>query len=132
MNAIVRGATLVVAAWFWTTAALAQDYQPQPGDTVVIYTGKYEPEVFERARQIGHEGFSKAISEAGQTRRTFFIASPETNEIIGISFFKKGHSVDEWHDHSARAEVVKQLDALRTGPVVIRRYELTGSHSTGE
>ena len=127
----------VTRTWFVTSilgagVGHAQDYEPAAGDSVVVYISKFNEADFERAKEIMVEGFGDAMSASGQTRRTFWIANQETGEILGISFFQKGHSVDEWHGHEARRKVLEQLEPLRSEPQTKYRYEVIGSHRTGD
>jgi len=110
----------------------AQEYEPTQGDSVVIYTNKFKASEFERAREIMVKGFSGAMEASQQTRRTFWMADEKTGEIIGVSFFKKGHSVDEWHSHEARQGVLEQLAPLRSAPLVMQHYTLIGHHKAGQ
>ncbi len=84
-------------------------YQPQEGDEVVIHKSRFNPEGYEAAKRITTEGFGAAMEASGQTRKTCWLADPETREIVGISFFQKGHSVEEWHAHDARQDVLDKL-----------------------
>lgn len=112
--------------------AQAQEYEPSPGDSVVIYTNKFKADEFERAKEIMVKGFSGAMEASQQTRRTFWMADEKTGEIIGVSFFMKGHSVDEWHGHEARQEVLDQLAPLRSAPLVMQHYTVIGHHKAGQ
>ena len=123
--------TLAVLCAF-TGPALTQTYEPVEGDAVVVYINKFKAAGYERARQIMVEGFGSAMTESGQTRRTFWVANPETHEIMGISFFQKGHSVDQWHDHDARQKILQQLEPLRSSAQVIEHYKVIGAHATSQ
>ena len=134
MRSIVHLAALMIAAtiFFAPGPCRAQSYAPQKGDAVVVYINKFKVENFDQAKQIMVEGFGAAMAGSGQTRHTYWIANTQTREILGISFFRKGNSVDEWHDHDARQKVMNQLQELRSGPPSKREYELIGSHNTGD
>lgn len=134
MRSIVHLAALMIAAtlFFAPGPCRAQSYAPQQGDAVVVYVNKFKVEDFDRAKQIMVTGFGKAMTASGQTRHTYWIANPQTREILGISFFQKGHSVDRWHDDEARQSVLNQLEKLQSGPPTKQQYELIGSHNTSK
>jgi hypothetical protein len=134
MRSILRAATAIFAFTFLFNAGLANahDYEPEIVDAVVVYIHKFKADEFNSAKKLIVEGFWKAISASGQTRRSFLIANPETHEIIGISFFEKGHSVDEWHANDARGLVLNQLEPLRSAPLTHQRYEVIGTHNVGD
>ena len=119
-------------ASFVAQSADAQEYEPAEGDSVVIYTNKFRAEEFENAKKIMVEGFSGAIVSSGQSRRTFWMADESTGEIVGVSFFQQGHSVDEWHNHEARQEVLDRLEPLRSAPLETVHYVVIGHHRAGQ
>ena len=127
-----RTSTLLVTVTLLAIGGVseAQVYEPAEGDSVVIYINKFKASEFERAKEIMVDGFSWAMEASGQTRRTFWMANEETGEIVGVSFFQKGHSVDEWHDHEARQTILDQLDPLRSAPLVKQHYRVIGHHRT--
>jgi hypothetical protein len=131
MSSIIRAAAAMFVATLLFVAgpSHAQVYEPEDGDAVVVYINEFRAADFDRAKQIMVEAFGEAMSASGQTRRTYWIANPETHEIVGISFFQKGHSVDEWHDHDARQKVLDQLEPLRSAPLTQKHYEVIGSHN---
>ena len=132
MQRLLLGTFAMAALLFADGGVQAQEYEPSPGDSVVIYTNKFKPDEFQRAREIMVEGFSGAMEASQQTRRTFWMADEKTGEIIGVSFFMKGHSVDEWHDHEARQEVLEQLAPLRSAPLVMQHFTVIGHHKAGQ
>ncbi|MEQ9617569.1 MAG: hypothetical protein RIG61_00150 [Deltaproteobacteria bacterium] len=105
-------------------------YVPEPGDEVVIYTIKYKPEDFEKGKKIQVEGFGKAMTASGQSRATYFLADPENSVTLAVSFFKKSHSVEDWHSHEEREKVLEKLKPLWREPVSYERFTLIDSHST--
>lgn len=105
-------------------------YSPQLGDEAVIYTHRFNAQDYEAGKQLVIEGFSAAIVKAGQARHTYFLEDPQSHEIVAVSFFKKGHSVDEWHAHMARLEVLRKLEPMRREPLVLHRYRLVEIHNT--
>jgi hypothetical protein len=110
----------------------AQEYEPSEGDSVVVYTNTFKAEFFGRAKQIMVEGFSEAMEQSGQTRKTFWFANEQSGEIIGVSFFQKGHGTEEWHDHDARAAVLERLAPMRSKPLNVQHYSVIGDHETGQ
>ena len=123
--------TIVATVLLAPVPSRAQDYAPESGDAVVVYVNKFKAEDFDRAKQIMVRGFGKAMKSSGQTRHTYWIANPQTGEILGISFFRKGQSVERWHDNSGRQNVLDQLEELRSAPASKQHYELIGTHNTG-
>ena len=105
-------------------------YLPSEGDDVVIYVQKYKPEDFEKGKRIQTEAFGGAMKDSGQTRRTYFAADPHSYETVAISFFKKGHNVDDWHTHKARLSALKKLEPLFREPITPHRYEVSRVHET--
>ena len=130
MRRINRSAAsaFVVLAFSLLASGFAQGYEPVADDDVVVYVNKFNGADFERAKQIMVEGFGGAMSASGQVRRTYWIANPETHEIVGISFFQKDHGVDEWHDHDHRQAVLDQLEPLRSAPLELRHYKVLDMH----
>lgn len=107
-----------------------QKYAPQTGDAVVVYVNKFRGEDFDQAKQIMVKGFSRAMTASGQTRHTYWIANPQTREILGISFFQPGNSAENWHDNEHRQNVLNQLQELRSGPPSKQDYVVIGTHNT--
>jgi len=70
-------------------------YTPEPGDEVVIYLVKYKPESFDEGKMLQAKEFGKAMQESGQTRLTYFLEDEENHETVTVSFFKKGHGVQD-------------------------------------
>jgi len=132
MRTLVYLATIMIAAILFSSPgpSQVQRYAPQTGDAVVVYVNKFRAEDFDRAKQVMVTGFSKAMTASGQTRHTYWIANPETREILGISFFQPGHSVDQWHDNEGRQNVLNQLAKLRSGPPSKQEYVLIGTHNS--
>lgn len=106
------------------------DCLPENGDEVAIYNAKYMPAEFEKAKKIHVEHFGKAMNASGQDRITYFLEDKENNEVIAVSFFKKGNTVDEWHNTEARDEVLEKLKALLKEPITHKKLTVIDSHST--
>lgn len=106
-------------------------YEPEPGDEVVIYIHRFNPQDYERGRDLVIDGFTDAIEEHGQQRRTFFMVNPAEYEVLVISFFHADGSVDAWHETMGRAEVLAELEPLRREPIVISQYRLAEHHRAG-
>ena len=124
-------ATLVAVSLFTAGASLAEEYRPEDGDEVVVYTNTFRADSFDTAKRIMVEEYGEAMAMSKQARHTYWIANPETHQIVGISFFDKGHPVDTWHDHDARQAVLEKLEPLRGAPLVQQRYVVIGKHNTG-
>lgn len=106
------------------------DCLPEDGDHVAIYNAKYKPSEFENAKKIHAEGFGKAMEESGQDRITYFLEDKENNEVIAVSFFKKGNTVDEWHSTEARDNVLERLENLLREPISHKKLIVIDSHTT--
>jgi len=106
------------------------DCMPEGGDEVAIYNAKYKPGEFEKAKKIHVEGFSKAMEESGQDRITYFLEDKENNEVIAISFFRKGNKVHEWHSTEARDNVLESLKTLLKEPIAHEKFHVIDSHAT--
>jgi hypothetical protein len=68
------------------------------------------------------QNLTAAQKAADQTRRNYFLVNPTTYEMVVVSFFAPGSSVDEWHKFSGRLGVLKQLEPMRSEPMKLRRY----------
>ena len=106
------------------------DCLPEGGDEVAIYNAKYKPGEFDKAKQIHVEGFSKAMEESGQDRITYFLEDKENNEVVAISFFRKGNTVHEWHSTEARDNVLERLKSLLKEPITHEKLHVIDSHAT--
>jgi len=106
-------------------------YEPDEGDVVVMFINKFTPETYDKGLAVQSEGFRSAIDESGQTRSTFWVADADKHEIIGISFFAKGHPVDDWHVSEHRLKVREQLEPLLREPTTVKHYTVIGKQQTG-
>ncbi len=105
--------------------AKAEDaYVPANGDEVVIYSHHFKAENFEEGLKLVEDGFTAAQAKMGQTRENFFLVNPTTYDVVVISFFGKGGSVDEWHKSMGRLDVLKQLEPMRREPLELQRLTL--------
>ena len=112
------------------TTAEESAYTPQPGDEVVIYLMKFKPEDFEKGKKIQVKEFSKAMQESGQTRHTYFLEDAENKNTLAVSFFKKGHETQQWHNDDKRQEVLDKLKPLWREPQTFEKFRLVDSHTT--
>lgn len=96
----------------------------------MIYLIKYKPESFDEGKMLQAKEFGKAMQESGQTRLTYFLEDEENHETITVSFFKKGHGVKEWHDHTQRQKVLDKLKPLWREPVSFEKLKLVEAHAT--
>ncbi len=99
-------------------------YVPEEGDEVVVYTHRFNAEDFDEAKKVVEEGFTEAAATMGQVRHNVFIVNPTNYEIVAISFFSKGESVDDWHKFMGRLDVLEKLEPMRREPIVIQRYQV--------
>lgn len=74
------------------------------------------------------EGFPEALNDSGQTRRNFWIADPETYEVVGVSFFAQGHQPDDWHDSDHRRKARERFEPLLLSSTVVKHYKVVGHH----
>ena len=103
-------------------------YYPAVGDEAVVYSHKFKAEFYHAGKDLVVEGFSAAMKASGQVRRTFFLANPGTHEVMAVSFFKAGESVDEWHDFAKRFEVLHKLEPMRRAPLGLQRLRVIGEN----
>lgn len=115
-------------------SAMAQDALPAPqaGDPVVVYVHKFKPADFEAGKKLVIEGFSEAMDTHGEDRLTFFLADQDASEVVVMSIFTDGSSVDEWHDAMARHEVLEKLAPLRRQPLILQELQLEDIHVVHE
>ncbi len=113
-----------------TVANAAQEmmYEPQDGDSAIVYMHRFKPEYFEEARRITIEGFSKAAEEVGETRRTYFMVNPDSNEVIAVAYFHGESEAEKWMASKQRHAVLEQLDSLRSRPMQVSKMELERVH----
>ncbi|MCB0598792.1 MAG: hypothetical protein H6557_21775 [Lewinellaceae bacterium] len=110
-------------------------YLPQSGDQAIIFTHLFNADDYEQGKQIVIEGFSNAIQQSGQTRRTYFMSRPENDEVLVISFFHADSDPEEWLNHSERDKVLAQLQPLYREPLGIQQYtaeRVHDSHSSND
>ena len=70
------------------------------------------------------------MQSSGQTRRTYFLESPETNEIVVISFFHPESSTEEWMASAEREEVLQRLRSLYREPLEVQQVIVEEVHDT--
>ena len=73
MALFMRFMTLLVASYLFIDgqAGMAQQYQPQDGDEVVVYIKPFRADTFDQAKRIMVEEFGEAMSTSGQERHTY-------------------------------------------------------------
>jgi hypothetical protein len=126
---IATGLLLLVSSSFLAPATAQESLPaPQAGDPVVVYVHKFKPADFEAGKKLVIEGFSKAIGDHGENRLTFFLADEDASEVIAVSVFTNGASVDKWHDAMARQEVLEKLLPLRRQPLILQELQLENIH----
>lgn len=96
----------------------------------MIYLIKYKSESFNEGKILQAKGFGKAIQESSQTKLTYFLEDEENHEIVAVAFFKKGHEIREWHDHSKRQEVLDKLNPFWREPMSLEKFKLVEAHAT--
>lgn len=126
----VAAGMLLLAASGSSGAAMAQDTLPAPqaGDPVVVYTHKFKPADFEAGKKLVIEGFGDAMAEHGEDRLTFFLSDEDASEVIAVSIFPNGASVEKWHDAMARHEVLEKLAPMRRQPLILQEVQLENVH----
>lgn len=105
-------------------------YLPESGDQAIVFTHLFNADDYEQGKQIVIEGFSNAIQQSGQARRTYFLSRPENNEVLAISFFHAASNPDEWLDHSERDKVLAQLQPLYREPLRLQQYTAERVHDS--
>ena len=130
MKALARSAALAIAGLLSlapTGSPMAQDppaQAPAAGDEVAVYTHRFNAEDFEQGVKLVEEGFTAAQSQMGQTRLNYFLVNPLTYEVVVVSFFGEGESVDDWHKYMGRLDVLERLAPLRREPLALERYQV--------
>ncbi len=110
-------------------------YLPEEQDTAIMFVHKFKQEDFEAGKQIVIEKFSKAIEISGQSRRTYFLALPDSSEVVAISFFHKNSSPNDWLSSEQREEVLGLLQPLYEEPLSVHEFKaerIHDSHSLDE
>ncbi|RBP06510.1 hypothetical protein DFR50_13067 [Roseiarcus fermentans] len=102
----------------------APAYAPQKGDKVVVYTHRFKPETFDAGVRLVETGFTEAQKAAGQTRRNDFLVNPDKSEIVVVSYFAPGSSVEEWHVFLGRLDLLKTLEPMRSEPLKFEVFDL--------
>jgi hypothetical protein len=127
---IVAAGLLMLVASSFSGRAMAQETlsAPKAGDPVVVYTHKFKPADFETGKTLVIEGFGQAMSEHGEDRLTFFLTDEDASEVIAISIFPNGASVEKWRDAMARHEVLEKLEPLRRQPLILQELQLENIH----
>ena len=105
-------------------------YEPKAGDEAIVYIHKFNAQDYHRGKELVVEGFSEAISGAGQKRRTYYLENAATYEVMAISFFHEDESVHEWHSYAGRLDVLKELEPLRRAPLEVHHFRLIRSDSS--
>ena len=113
-----------------STADGQPQYLPQTGDAVIIFTHRFNEGDYDEGIRIVIEGFSSAIQSSGQTRHTYFLESPETNEMVAISYFHPDSSIAEWMAFAGREEVLQRLQPLYREPLEVQQLTVEDVHST--
>lgn len=127
---VAAGLFFLVAPLLHGGASAQEPPMPVPalGDRVVVYTHKFKPDDFEAGQNLVIEGFGEAMTEHGDDRLTFFLVDEATSEVVTVSLFVNGSSVERWHDAMARHEVLDKLAGLRRQPLILQEFELEGIH----
>jgi hypothetical protein len=101
---------------------------PRAGDPVVVYVHKFKPANFEEGKKLVIEGFGEAMTTHGGDRLTFFLTDDDASEVITVSIFTNGSSVEKWHDAMSRHEVLEKLAPLRRQPLILQELRLDNVH----
>jgi hypothetical protein len=119
-------AFVIAAAVFASAPAVrAEDkaeYKPAKGNDVVIYTHHFKPDTFAAGLKLVEEGFTAAQAKMGQTRKNYFLVNPDTHDVVVVSFFDEGMSVDEWHKFVGRLDVLEQIEPMRREPLEVEPF----------
>ncbi|HMN84456.1 MAG TPA: hypothetical protein PKA74_00490 [Bauldia sp.] len=128
MRMLIASLVLAASVALGAASASAEDaanaYGPAPGDEVVVYVHRFKPESFEAGLKIVKEGFTAAQASAGQTRKNYILVDPANYEVVLVSYFAPGSSVEDWHKFMGRLDVLKELEPMRSEPLKLQRYTL--------
>lgn len=105
-------------------------YLPRNQDQAIAFTHKFNPEDYTEGKDIVINGFSQAIRNSGQTRRTYFMSRPDSSEVFVISVFHPGSSTNEWLDSEGRDAVLAQLRPLYREPLKVQTLTADLVHDT--
>jgi hypothetical protein len=125
---VAAGLVLLVAALSCGGASAQELSMPAPGDRVVVYTHKFNPQDFEAGKELVIEGFGEAMTKHGDDRLTFFLVDEAASDVVVVSLFVNGSSVERWHDAMVRHEVLDKLAGLRRQPLILQEFDLEGIH----
>ncbi len=114
-----------------TDSAALVEYLPREGDEAVVFIHTFSAQTFDQGQQVVADGFSNAIDAFGQVRKTYFMANPDALQVVVVSFFQKGESVDDWLASPERQAVVQQLQPLWAQPLQILRQTVYRIHDSG-
>lgn len=68
----------------------------------------------------------------GGDRITFFLVDENASEIVAVSIFVNGSSVQEWQDAMARQEVLAAIEPLRREPLSLQEFRFDTLHLVGQ
>ena len=104
-------------------------YLPEEGDEVVLLAHRFAPDTYDAGRTSVVDAFSRNLSEAGQTQRSYFLDSPGNQSIVVASFVHPDSRADAWLEHELQRESHAALEPLRQDSLVVRRYVVAGVHN---
>jgi hypothetical protein len=115
-------AAMLMAGGQTAQAQDKKEYVPAATNEVVIYTHRFKPENFEEGLKLVQEGFTAAQAKMGQTRLNYFLADRNSHDVVVVSFFGEGMSVEDWHEFVGRLEVLQKLEPMRRSPLEVERF----------
>jgi O-acetyl-ADP-ribose deacetylase (regulator of RNase III) len=99
-------------------------YSPQEGHSVAVYTYKFKPEHYSEGVDMATRQFVEGELKARQKRYNVFLRHPSTHELVNISFFGEGEGVGEWHESSARRQILEKVRPFLEAPIDVQVYEV--------
>ncbi|MEM1154325.1 MAG: hypothetical protein AAGI44_09295 [Pseudomonadota bacterium] len=120
-------------AKFRSTAVLVpnttqlENYQPSRGDTAVIHVNKFTAETYDSGMAILLGDYAMSLNESSEAVLTYWLANPETYEIVDVSVFAADIGSDSVLAASQRSEALQPLEPLRRAPQIRLQYQFVTS-----
>jgi hypothetical protein len=107
-------------------------HTPQQAQTVVVYTHRFKPQHYRAGVDFVTKRFPDAQVKLRKKRHNIFLENPSTCELLNVTFFEDGASVDEWNNAEARLATLEELQSMLDGPVKMQTYAVAGIVGVGD
>ena len=112
------------------TGGSAPGYLPRAGDEAMVFTHRFKKENYEEGKHLLVDEITAVIGGSGQTRRTYFLHSPDKSEFKAISFFHPDSTSKEWLANEEREAVMKKLQQHYRQPLEVQIFIVDEVHDT--